>query len=210
MYEMLAKGGPVMIPIGLAALFALAILLERLWALRRERLSPRRFVSAVRDLVSKGQLSEAGVLCKQERALVSVILAAGINAAGRGRIRVKEVMEEAGKSVAAELERYVNALGTIAAISPLMGLLGTVTGMITVFQRVTESGVGDPGLLATGIWEALVTTAAGLTIAIPTYVAYRYLLGRVDRLLLEMEEISLDLADRLGGDNDVVKSGEAE
>lgn len=197
MYETLAKGGPVMIPIGIAGFFALTILFERLWALRRERLSPRRLVGAVRELVEEGKLSEAEVLCKQDRALITVILLAGLATAGRSRDRVKEAMEEAGRSVAAELERYVNALGTIAAISPLMGLLGTVTGMITVFQRVTEAGVGDPGQLATGIWEALLTTAVGLTIAIPAYIAYRYLLGRVDRLLLEMEETALVLADRL-------------
>ncbi len=195
MIELLSKGGPVMIPIAVAGVLALAIFLERVVSLRGERVAPERLVKAVKELAKDGKYSEAGVLCEQDRSAVSVVLLAGVRHAGKSRERLKELMEESGKSVAAELERYVNALGTIAAICPLMGLLGTVLGMITVFQKITSQGVGDPRILASGIWEALLTTAAGLTIAIPAYIGYRYLLGRVDRLVLGMEESALELAD---------------
>jgi len=197
MYDVLAKGGPLMIPIAVAGVLALAIFLERLWFLRHEKIIPRRLIDAVLDLVKKDKYSEAEVLCRQDRSIVSVVLRVGVTHAKKGRRQIKDIMEESGKSVAAELERYVNGLGTIAAVSPLMGLLGTVTGMINVFQKVTSEGVGDPRLLASGIWEALVTTAAGLTVAIPAYIAYRYLLGKVDGLLLEMEEAAIETVDAI-------------
>ncbi len=189
-----------MIPIAAAAVLALAILMERIWSLRQDSVMPNGFINTVLDLCKEDKISEAVVLCTENKSAASHVLLAGVKNAKKSREGIKTAMEEAGRSVAAELERYVNALGTIAAISPLMGLLGTVTGMITVFQKVTTEGVGDPRVLATGIWEALVTTAAGMTIAIPAYVAYRYLIGRVDRKLLEMEEKSLELADILTGD----------
>ncbi len=197
MLDVMVKGGPLMYFIAAGGVFALAILFERLWSLRHDRIVPMRLVERVRDLATENKVSEAEVLCEENPSAVSVILIAGLKHANKSRDRLKELMEEAGKSVAADLERYVNALGTIASVSPLMGLLGTVTGMIEVFQKVTTEGVGDPRVLASGIWEALITTAAGLVVAIPAYMAYRYLLGRVDQLVLEMEEVSLDLADRL-------------
>lgn len=202
MYEILAKGGPLMIPIGVAGVLALAIFLERVWVLRSERVAPKRLIRAVLSLSREGKISEAGVLCEQDRSGVAQILLAGTRNEGKTRIRIKEFMEETGKIVGADMDRYVNALGTIAAVSPLMGLLGTVTGMITVFQKVTTEGVGDPRILATGIWEALVTTAAGLMIAIPAYIGYRYLMSRVDRLVLEMEESAHNLADILTEENE--------
>lgn len=201
MLDVLAKGGPIIIPIAAAGVFALAIFLERLWSLRHDKVISKRLVDAVIELAKEKKYSEAEVLCKQDRSFVSVILKTGVVNASKKREQLKELMQESGKSVAAELERYVNALGTIAAVSPLMGLLGTVTGMISVFQKVTSEGVGDPRLLASGIWEALVTTAAGLTVAIPAYIAYRYLLSRVDKLLLEMEEAAIHTIDAIGEDN---------
>lgn len=197
MLELFIKGGPVMYPIAFAGVLGLAIFLERIFSLRRERVIPSRLIKAVMDLIGESKFSEAGVLCEQDRSAVSVILFSGIKNVGKSRERLKEFMQESGKSVAADLERYVAAVGTIAGISPLMGLLGTVMGMIRVFQRVTSEGVGDPRLLATGIWEALTTTAAGLIVAIPMYIIYRYLLGRVDRIVLEMEEIALNVADNV-------------
>ncbi len=197
MLEILMKGGPLMAFIAAAGVLALAIFLERLVSLRREKVVPQRLLNAVREQISNHKYSEAAVLCEQSRSAISVVLLTGVRNAGKTREQIKELMEETGKSVTASLERYVNAMGTIAAISPLMGLLGTVTGMIEVFQKVTTEGVGDPRVLASGIWEALITTAAGLVVAIPAYVGYRYLLGRVDRLVLEMEEISLQAADEM-------------
>ncbi|RJO74313.1 MAG: MotA/TolQ/ExbB proton channel family protein [Myxococcales bacterium] len=198
MWSWFDKGGAVMYPIALCAVLAATVFFERMWSLRRERIIPVRLIKAVDNLVREQKFSEAGVLCEQDRSAVSVVLLTGLRHVGKTRDIVKERMEETGKSVAADLERFVNVLGTVAAVSPLLGLLGTVTGMIDVFQKVTSQGVGDPRYLASGIWEALITTAAGLIVAIPTYVIYRYFLSRVDRFILEMEEAALDLAEAVG------------
>ena len=192
------KGGPVMIPILLGSVLALGLFLERLWALRREQVIPASFRSRVRALVRSGRLSEAEVLCQENGSSLAVIIGAGLRETGKTRAEIKEAVNDVGRREVSHLERFVDFLGTIAAVEPLMGLLGTVTGLIGAFQRVEAqalkgSGV-NPGDLAGGIWEALITTAAGLVVAIPTYLAYRYLQGRVDGLVVEMEEDSMELA----------------
>jgi len=197
MMELFEKGGLLMYPITLGAVLSLAIFMERVYTLRRSKVVPDRLLHALRELLAAKKLSEAEVMCRQNNSALATIFLAGIKVEKRRRERLKESFSEAGKSVAAELERYLNAMGTIAVISPLMGLLGTVTGMINVFQQVTAQGVGDPRLLASGIWEALITTAAGLFVAIPTYVGYRHLITRVDSLLLELEEAATSAMDYL-------------
>ncbi len=195
--DTLSKGGIVMVPIGLAALLALTLFFERIYSLQRRRVIPDRLVRHLKSLLEEEKISEAKALCEQHKSAFSGIILAALEHAGKSRERLKVVMEEVGKSAMSDLERYINALGTIAGVSPLLGLLGTVTGMIRVFQEVTTAGVGDPRLLASGIWEAMMTTAAGLIVAIPALIAYRYLLSRVDRLALELEEISLELIEYL-------------
>ncbi len=195
MIELFEKGGFLMWPIGLGAVLALAIFLERVYFLRRVGILPERLKKKVRELIEEEKFSEAAVLCEQDRSALATILLTGLKLHNRTRERIREAMSETGKSVAAELERYLSALGTIASVSPLMGLLGTVTGMIGVFQQVTTEGVGDPRILASGIWEALITTAAGMTVAIPAYIGYRHLITRVDRLVLELEESSSESLD---------------
>ncbi len=199
-WDIFQQGGPVMVPIALAGVIGLAIFLERLVNLRRDKVVPPRLIRAVNDLIRQGKISEARVLCQQDDSIISTVLLTGAQEAGKRRAHIKEMMQDVGKSAVAELERFVHGLGTIAGVSPLMGLLGTVTGMISVFQKVTAEGVGDPRLLASGIWEALLTTAFGLIVAIPAYIGYRYLLGRVDRLTLDMEEQSLRLLEHLHGE----------
>ena len=195
--ETLSKGGVIMVPIALAAVLALTLFFERIYSLQRHRVIPERLVNHLKSLLKEEKVSEAKALCEQHKSAFSGIILAALEHAGKSRERLKVVMEEVGKSAMADLERYINALGTIAGVSPLLGLLGTVTGMIRVFQEVTTAGVGDPRLLASGIWEAMLTTAAGLIVAIPALIAYRYLLSRVDRLALELEEISLELIEYL-------------
>ena len=187
-YELLAKGGWLMIPILLCSVIVLGVLLERLWSLRRDRVVPDGLLARIRELAGKGKLTEAVSVCEGNESSLAAVLAAGLQRFDKGREAMSEALQDAGRQEAAHLERFVAVVGTIAAIAPLLGLLGTVTGMIKIFQRVTTEGVGDPRMLAGGIWEALITTAAGLTVAIPAYVAYRYLLARADGLVLEMEQ----------------------
>jgi biopolymer transport protein ExbB len=209
------KGGPVMYPIVLGSVLALALFLERIWSLRRERVIPPAFRGKVRTLVKEGKLSEADVLCQENASSLANIVHAGLKESDKPRREIKEAVTEVGRREVASLERYVDFLGTIAAVEPLMGLLGTVTGLIRAFQKVevaASRGVGvNPGDLAAGIWVALITTAAGLIVAIPAYLGYRYLQARVNSLVVEMEEDSLELADLIArnADNDNDKEQQA-
>lgn len=200
-YEFLSKGGLLMIPILGASVIALGFFLERVWALQRTRVIPPRFVEVVRNMLREERFSEAEGLCQTNESPIAAILEAGIQHAGDERSVVKEVMLEKGERELFFLERFVNALGAIATISPLMGLLGTVIGMIDVFQRVVnQAGAGgavDPGAMANGIWTALITTAAGLTVAIPVYLGYRYIMGRIDRYAVDLEDVALEMTDYL-------------
>jgi len=195
------KGGPVMYPIVLGSVIALALFLERIWALRRDRVTPPAFRRRVRGLVRDGKLSEAGVLCQENGSPLASVLLAALKEAGRPIAAVKEGITEVGRREVAYMERFIEMLGTVAVVEPLMGLLGTVTGLIRAFQRVEQladkGGGVSPGALAAGIWEALITTAAGLVIAIPAYVGYRYLQGRLNVIVIDMEEDSLEFAEMI-------------
>jgi biopolymer transport protein ExbB len=197
MLDWLVKGGPVMVPILGGSILALAIFFERLWALRRERVVPDTFLARIDELVAKGDHPAALRACRDADNPMAHVLAAALAEPTRPRAEMREAVEEVGKVQGAGLERWVEAVGTIAAIEPLMGLLGTVFGMISVFQKVEELGLGDPSGFAAGIWQALITTAAGLTIGIPALIGYRYLLARVERLLLEMEERTFAVVEAL-------------
>ena len=217
-YEFLfVKGGPVMYFIVLGSVVALALFIERIWSLRRERVLPTAFRRRVRNLVRQGKLSEAEVLCQENGSALAAVIGGAMREAGKPRAEVKETVNEIGRREISQMERFVELLGTIAAVEPLMGLLGTVTGLIRAFQRV-ESSVGtgsgvNPGTLAEGIWAALITTAAGLVVAIPAYVGYRFLQGKVDAIAVEMEEDSFALADAIaqcGSNGQMNKSESAD
>lgn len=202
MIEYLVAGGPVMIPIALCSVVAVATFLERLWALRRGRIVPPALVAEFVELVKQGRHEDAMALCRRHDVPVARILEVALVVRDHSRSEIKERLEEVGRREAAEMERYVPMLGTVAAISPLLGLLGTVGGMILTFQIIQEQGLGNVGNLAGGISQALITTFAGMSVAIPAIVANRYLLSRVDTLLIDLEEASLVtldlLADQLG------------
>lgn len=193
------KGGLVMYPIVIGSVFALALFLERLWALRREKVVPSAYRRRVRSLLRQGKVSEAEVLSQENNSAMAAIVSAALREAGQPLGNVKDAAGEVGRREVAHMERFIELLGTIAAVEPLMGLLGTVTGLIRAFQRVeslaAKGGGVSPGALAAGIWEALITTAAGLVIAIPAYVAYRYLQGRLNELAIDMEEEALEVAE---------------
>jgi biopolymer transport protein ExbB len=199
MYDFVVKGGVLMIPIALCSIIALAIFLERLWSLRKSKVIPRDFLIEIEDLIRREKIPEAVTRCRRDNSSMANIIVAGIRNFGKRREIVKESIEEIGRKEAATLERYINVVGTIAAISPLLGLLGTVFGMIKAFNVISIQGVGNPSSLAGGISEALITTAAGLVVAIPTFVLYRYLANKADALIVEMEEHSIRMVDLLKG-----------
>jgi biopolymer transport protein ExbB len=188
MLEIAQAGGLLMLPIIACSIIAAAIILERLWTLQRKRVLPASLALQVRDWVSNDQLDPKHLQRLHESSPLGQMLATGLANRNAPREVVKESIEDVGRHVVHELERYLSPLGTIAAISPLLGLLGTVIGMIKVFAAITANGVGNPGVLAGGISEALITTAAGLSVAIPALIGYRYLRARVDGLVVEMEK----------------------
>jgi biopolymer transport protein ExbB len=193
MWEIIKAGGPVMWPIIALSITAAAILLERLWSLQEERVIPKELTGKVWKLVESGQLTDKHVVALAQNSALGQILAAGLASRHRGRDHIKEAIEDTGRHVVHELERFLNMLGTIAAVSPLLGLLGTVIGIITAFNAITQQGVGDPKMLSGGIGQALIATAAGLIVAIPSLMGYRYLRGRVDGLVIAMEKEALKL-----------------
>ena len=186
-----------MIPILLCSVVAMAIIAERFWTLQTRRIAPENLVLQVWQWARAGQLSEDRVRTLRKGSPLGRILAAGLANRHQSRDLMKEGIEDVGRHVVHELERYLNALGTIASVSPLLGLLGTVIGMIKVFAVITTQGIGDPGVLAGGISEALITTAAGLTVAIPALMFYRYFRGRTDELVITMEQEALKMIEAL-------------
>jgi biopolymer transport protein ExbB len=201
--DLFSRGGAVMYVIAVASVAGLAVFLERMWSLQRAKVCPRDLIDRVLELVAKGDTRDAAVVASEARSSIGAIFAAILKKAGQPLPFVKEAAEEVGRQEAARLERFVGALGTVASITPLLGLLGTVTGMIGVFQRVAETGVGNPLDMAAGIWEALLTTAFGLGVGIPALLAHRFTLSRVDTLVLELEEEALRMAElAAGGWND--------
>jgi biopolymer transport protein ExbB len=190
MLEIVQAGGWLMLPIIACSIVAVAIVLERLWTLQEKRVLPPSVTAQAWESVQHGQLDAQHVQQVHQSSPLGQVLAAGLAYRQTSREVMKEAVEDAGRHVVHELERYLNPLGTIAAISPLLGLLGTVSGMIRSFTAITAEGVGNPTVLAGGISEALITTAAGLTVAIPSLIAYRFLRGRVDALVVKIEKES--------------------
>ena len=195
MWEIVRAGGPMMWPIVLASIAAVAITLERLWTLQDKRVMPAALLQSVSKLIETDQIDAAVIGKLQQHSPLGRVLAEGLANRKRPRAIMMERLEDAGRHVIYELERFLNTLGTIAGVSPLLGLLGTVAGIIKAFNAITAGGMGDPRALSAGIGEALITTAAGLCVAIPSLVAYRYLRGRVDRIVIEMEKHAISLAD---------------
>lgn len=194
-----------MLPILLCSVVAMAIIGERLWGLRQNRVLPDNLVAEVWRLHKKGQLNAEHIKRLNRSSPLGRILAAGLINMQHDREVMKEAIEESGRQVVLELERFLNTLGTIASITPLLGLLGTVIGMIKVFTAITAHGVGNPTVLAGGISEALITTAAGLSVAIPSLMFYRYFRGKVDTLVLKMEEEVLKMVEVIHGEREVAE-----
>jgi len=191
MFELLKAGGFLIWPILLCSVVALAIVLERFLALKSGDVAPPELIERIRKLMKKGDLNAQDINDIEENSPLGRVLAAGLRNPNQHRVVIKEAIEEAGRHVVHDLERHLTTLGTIANITPLLGLLGTVIGMIKVFSAITTFGVGDPQALAEGISEALVTTAAGLSVGIPSLMFYRYFKGKVNELTVDMEQQAL-------------------
>ena len=197
MFELVQAGGWLMIPILLCSVITLAISVERFWTLRAEQVAPRNLLARVWTRIKNNEMDNQWFRELRNGSPLGRILAAGITSHRKGREAMKESIEEVANHVVHELERYLNTLGTVAAISPLLGLLGTVIGMIKVFTAIRLEGTGNAAVLAGGISEALITTAAGLTVAIPSLFFYRFFRHKVDELVIYMEQEALKLVEVL-------------
>lgn len=203
MWEIIQSGGILMWPLILCSILAVAITAERFWTLRRKQIAPADLLSRVWGWMKKDQMNSARLRELRESSPLGRVLAAGLVNARHGRDLMKESIQEAASVEVHYMERYLNALGTIAGVSPLIGLLGTVFGMIEVFNQIVLQGTGNAGAFAGGISEALITTAAGLMVAIPALVAHRILTRRVDEIVVFMEQEATKLVDVLQGDREV-------
>ncbi|GLS26451.1 MotA/TolQ/ExbB proton channel family protein [Marinibactrum halimedae] len=203
MFEIIAAGGWLMLPIILCSMAVLAISLERFWTLKPEKIAPKHLVGDVWGSLKNNQMDAKRIKEIKQGSALGQILAAGLSNSRQGRDVMKDSIEEAANQVIHNLERYITTLGTIAAIAPLLGLLGTVIGMIDVFTAIMMQGTGNAGALAGGISEALITTAAGLCVAIPAMMSHRFFQRRVDSLVVGMEQEAVKLVDALHGDRRV-------
>ena len=199
MFELIRAGGFLMWPILACSIISMAIIAERFWSLRESKIAPTNLVANVWQWHKSEQLDAKRIQALRTNSPLGMILAAGLLNRKHSREKMKESIEEVGRLVAHSLERFLNTLGTISSITPLLGLLGTVIGMIKVFTVITSQGVGDPSILSEGISEALLTTAAGLSVAIPSLMFYRYFRGKVDDLVVTMEQEALKMVEVMHG-----------
>ncbi|WP_075185234.1 MotA/TolQ/ExbB proton channel family protein [Teredinibacter haidensis] len=203
MFEIIASGGWLMLPIILCSIAVIAISIERYWTLDPSKIAPRHQLGEVWKWIQQNKLDSEKLRDLRRSSQLGRILAAGLSNSRHGREVMKDSIEEAASQVVHDMERYLGALGTIAAIAPLLGLLGTVIGMIKVFTALNLEGAGNASVLAGGISEALLTTAAGLCVAIPAMMAHRFYVRRVDTLVVTMEQEAIKLVDALHSDRRV-------
>ena len=198
MLELIKAGGWPMIPLLLLTVAALAIVVERFWSLRRERILPPGLGEEVRAWVAKGKpLEQAHIDSLRSNSPLGALLAAQLDVRQRGREVMRERVEDVGRHLVHRMERFLNSLGTIAAAGPLLGLFGTVVGMIQMFLGILDHGIGDANQLAGGIGKALVCTATGMVVAIPALAFHRYFRGRIASYIVEMEHEAMRLGDVL-------------
>jgi biopolymer transport protein ExbB len=199
---MIKAGGWMMLPIIVSSILSLAIIAERFWSLQTKRVIPSNLVAQIWQWYKAGELDHKRIQALRTTSPLGRILAAGLMNVRHERQIMKDSIEEVGRHVVHELERYLNTLGTIAVISPLMGLLGTVTGMIKAFSAISSRGISDPQVVSGGIAEALITTAAGLMVAIPALIFYRHLRSKVDTLVVTMEQEALKMVEVMHGERE--------
>ncbi|MDA7772103.1 MotA/TolQ/ExbB proton channel family protein [Pseudomonadales bacterium] len=209
MFELVQAGGWLMVPILLCSVISAAICVERFWTLRATKIVPKNLLVQVWNWIRSNEMDNKKLRELRAGSPLGQILAAGISNHKRGREQMKESIEEVAGHVVHEMERYLNTLGTVAAVTPLLGLLGTVIGMIKVFTAINLEGTGNAAVLAGGISEALITTAAGLSVAIPSLFFFRFFQRRVDELVITMEQEALKLVEVLNGDRTNAEKAES-
>lgn len=198
LWNLVFKGGLIIIPILLSGALTLAIIIERLISFRNAEIDNDRFIKEIEDRLKRRKIKESLDFCDENDNPVPRIIKAGLLKSDRSREEIKETIDDAANHEIPNLEKYLGILATIATVSPLLGLLGTVTGLIKAFMVIeAQAGLVNPGDLAGGIWEALVTTVAGLIVAIPAYLAYNYFVSRVNNIVLQMEKSATRLIDIL-------------
>ena len=206
MWDLINKGGPMMYLIVLASILAFGVVIERIYTLNKARIDADKFMDGIIGVLKRNKIIEAVEMCNKTPGPVAHIIKAGILKHDRSRPEIKEAVEEAAELEIPRLEKHLPILATIAHITPLLGLLGTVTGMIRSFQIIQAKAASmvpvNPGDLAGGIWEALLATVAGLSVAIPAYVAYNYLTSQVDGFVYDMEKSAMDLVNLLSSRRD--------
>jgi biopolymer transport protein ExbB len=206
MWDLIQKGGPIMYLIIFSSVLAFGIVIERVYTLNKARIDANKFMDELLNILKRNKIIEAIEMCNKTPGPIAHIVKAGILKHDRSRPEIKEAVEEAAQLEIPRLEKHIPILATIAHIAPLLGLLGTVTGMIKAFQVIQQKAESltpvNPGDLAGGIWEALLATLAGLAVAIPTYVAYNYLVSQVGNLIYDMEKSATDLVNLLSSRRD--------
>lgn len=208
MFEIVSSGGWLMLPIILCSIAVVGISIERYWTLDTKKIAPRHQLGQVWTWLQNNEMDAGKLKTLRSSSKLGFILAAGLSNSRHGRDVMRDSIQEAASQVVHELERFLGALGTIAAVAPLLGLLGTVIGMIKVFTSLNLHGAGNAAVLAGGISEALITTAAGLTVAIPAMIAHRFYVRRVDSLVVVMEQECVKLVDALHNERRVdLKNG---
>ena len=196
-WELVKAGGWPMLPLILLGLVALGIILERLWSLRRVEVMPPRLGEEVRNWAARGELDPAHIESLRRNSPLGALLAAALDVRHRSRELIRERLEDAGRHLVFRMEKFLSALGTIASAGPLLGLLGTVVGMIQMFLGILDHGLGDVNQLAGGIGKALVCTATGMIVAVPALIFHRYFRSRIAGYVIEMEEQATALLDAL-------------
>lgn len=197
MFDLIIKGGWLMIPIILCSIFALAIILEKLWGLRRKKILPPILINKIKELLKSKNINEAKNLCTENKSTFSKIILTLLNNITGSKDTIIKNLEDTGKKEAANLEKNIGILNAIAGVAPLLGLLGTVFGMIEVFAKIELEGSSNIKFLSGGIYAALITTAAGLAIAIPTFIMAKYFESKVDRMVSSMEETAVEIMDTI-------------
>jgi len=195
--EFIKKGGFFIYPIILCSIIGLSIFLQKVWMLRTKRTIPEQFIRTLYELITLGKFSDARVLSRASDSAIARIASVVLENSGKSKQELKEKIEESGRKEASELGRYIEGLGAISNISTLLGLLGTISGMIKIFSVISEQPIVNPPSLAGGISEALYTTAFGLSVAIPAFIAYKYTSGKAEEITLELEEEGINIMEEI-------------
>lgn len=202
MYEIIKAGGWLMWPLILCSVISIAIITDRFWALRRGRILPKYVVAQIWTWYKRNELTTESIQSLRESSPLGRVLAAGLINRHHSRAVMKESIEEAGRVEVHEMERFLNTLGTIAAVAPLLGLLGSVVGLMEVFSSMTTHGVGNPQALGAGISKIMIATASGLAVAIPSLIFYRYFQGLVDEIAMLLEREAIKMVEVLQGERE--------